>query len=151
MTKARHYKEVDSILRGACVEMGTASGAASRPLTKAEWQKTMIRNTVSQAWRLGRAVALARNKANLGNLGSVVVDALGGSKTARVLVSRKIMEVNRKMYKGHSVGEVVIEALQADEEEDPDPSNPRPAFEGTLTSKLKHHLGGKIANQFISV
>lgn len=95
----------------------------------------MIRNTVSQSWRLGRAVSLARYKANLGNLGPVLVEALGGSSTAKVLFSGKITEVNRTMYKGHSVGEVVIQALQVEEEEEEDPSNPKERYEGTLKSE----------------
>jgi len=136
MTKARHYKEVDSIMRGACVEMGTAAGIAGRPLTKPQVQQCLIRNTVSQAWRIGREVALARHKANLGNLGPVLVEALGGAKTAKVLFSGKIMEVNRKLHKGHSVGEVVIQALQAEEEEEEDPANPQRRFEGMMTSEL---------------
>jgi len=135
MTKARHYKEVDSIMRGACVEMGTAAGTAGRPLTKPQVQQCLIRNTLSQSWRIGREVALARLKANLGNLGPVLVEALGGPKAAKVLFSGKIMEVNRKLYKGHSVGEVVIQALQADEEEDEDPASPRQRFHGTMTSE----------------
>ena len=84
---------------------------------------------------LYRAVSLARHKANLGNLGSVLVEALGGSSTAKVLFSGKITEVNRTMYKGHSVGEVVIQALQVEEEEEEDPSNPKERYEGTLKSK----------------
>ena len=116
--------------------MGTAAGIAGRPLTKPQVQQCMIRNTVSQAWRLGREVALARQKANLGNLSPVLVEALGGSRTANLLFSGKIMEVNRKLRRGHSVGEVVIQALQAEEEEEEDLANPKPQFEGTMTSEL---------------
>lgn len=96
----------------------------------------MIRNTVSQSWHIGREVAPARQKANLGNLGPVLVEALGGSKTAKVLFSGKIMEVNRKLVKGHSVGEVVIQALHAEEEKEEDLANPKLRFEGKMTSEL---------------
>jgi DUF917 family protein len=140
MTKARHYKEVDSIMRGACVEMGTAAGFAGRPLIKPQVQQCLIRNTVSQAWRIGREVALARHKANLGNLGPVLVDACGGTRAAKVLFSGKIMEVNRKLHKGHSVGEVVIQALRAEEEEEEDLMKPKQRFEGMMTSEFKHTL-----------
>jgi DUF917 family protein len=95
----------------------------------------MIRNTVSQSWRLGRAIALARYKANLGNLGPVLVDTLGGKKTAKVLFSGKIVEVNRSMYKGHSVGEVVIQALHIEEEEEEDQTHPKERFEGKISSE----------------
>ena len=129
-------------MRGACVEMGTAAGTAGRPLTKPQVQQCLIRNTLSQSWRIGREVALARLKANLGNLGPVLVEALGGPKAAKVLFSGKIMEVNRKLYKGHSVGEVVIQALQADEEEDEDPARPRQRFHGTMTSEFSSKREG---------
>jgi hypothetical protein len=94
----------------------------------------MVKNTVSQAWRLGKAVALAKKQANLGNLGSILVDSFGGLNTAQVLFSGKIIEVSRRIYKGHTIGEVIIQALAADEE-DEDPDHPRQHFEGTMMSK----------------
>jgi DUF917 family protein len=134
MTKAKHYLDTDAVLRAACVDMGTHAGAAERPLTKAECQLSMVKNTVSQAWRLGKAVALAKKQANLGNLGSILVDSFGGLNTAQVLFSGKIIEVSRRIYKGHTIGEVIIQALAADEE-DEDPDHPRQHFEGTMMSK----------------
>jgi DUF917 family protein len=134
MTKAKHYLDTDAVLRAACVEMGTHAGAAERPLTKAECELSMVKNTVSQAWRLGKAVALAKKQANLGNLGSILVDSFGGLNTAQVLFSGKIIEVSRRIYKGHTIGEVIIQALAADEE-DEDPDHPRQHFEGTMMSK----------------
>ena len=135
MTKCKNDREVDSVMRAACVEMGTHGGAAHKPLSKALCEKSMIKNTVSQAWRLGRAVALATKQANVGNVGSVLVEALGGKETAKVLFAGKILDVGRRLYKGHTLGEVVIQALAADEEEDDDPENPRLKFAGTMKSK----------------
>ena len=94
----------------------------------------MVKNTVSQAWRLGRAVALANKTANIGRIGSVLVDALGGARAAKVLFSGKIVEVNRRIYKGHTVGEIVVKAVAAEEEEEEDPTAPKEKFEGTVTS-----------------
>jgi DUF917 family protein len=136
MTKAKHYKEVDAVLRAGCVEMGTHAGAALRPLTKTQLELMLIRNTISQSWRIGRAVALANKQSNIGNIGSILVDAMGGSKAAKVLFAGKIVELGRRIYKGHTYGEIVIQALAASEEEDEDPSRPRQKFEGTLKSKL---------------
>ena len=95
----------------------------------------MIRNTVSQTWRLGRAVALANKQANVGNVGGVLVEALGGDEAAKVLFAGKIVDVGRRLFKGHSIGEIVIQALTADEEEGDDPDHPRLKFGGTLTSE----------------
>ncbi|KAK8847715.1 hypothetical protein IAR55_005574 [Kwoniella newhampshirensis] len=125
-----------NVSRGACVEMGTHAGVAHRPLTKAQCERAMIKNTVSQAWRLGRAVVLANKQSNVSNIGRILVDALGGDSSARVLFSGKVVDVSRKIFKGHSYGEIVIQALKAEEEEDEDPLNPRERFEGTMTNLI---------------
>lgn len=134
MTRAKTDRETDSVLRAACVEMGTHAGAAQRPLEKAFCEKAMIKNTVSQAWRLGRAVALANKTAQIGNVGRILVDALGGAKTAKVLFAGKVTNVSRTIFKGHSYGEIVIQALAANEEEEDDPANPKDKYEGVMTS-----------------
>jgi DUF917 family protein len=143
MTKVKHYLDQDSILRAACVEMGTHAGAASRPLTRAECDGCMVKNTVSQAWRLGRSVALANKTANIGQIGSVLVDALGGSRASRVLFSGKIMEVNRRLFKGHTVGEIVIKAVGAGEVDEGEAGKEK--FEGTVTSKFEFGQAAKLA------
>jgi hypothetical protein len=90
----------------------------------------MVKNTVSQAWRLGRSVALANKSANIGNIGPVLVDALGGPQASRVLFSGKIVEVNRRIFKGHTIGEIVVKAVAAEDED----GEGRERFEGTVTS-----------------
>lgn len=135
MTSAKHYKDIDRILRAGCVEMGTHADVAARPLDKTFVQKAMVKNTVSQAWRLGRAVALATKQANIGNVGRVLVDAVGGDKAAKVLFAGKIVELGRHMYKGHTYGEITIQALARDEEDDDDPAQPKQHFEGVLKSE----------------
>jgi DUF917 family protein len=93
----------------------------------------MIRSTVSQSWRIGRAVELANMKGNIGNIGDILVETLGGEKTARVLGHGKITDVSRKVYKGHTVGEVSITAVATDAEER---NGAAGSFSGTLQSKL---------------
>lgn len=93
----------------------------------------MVKNTVSQAWRLGRSVALANKTANIGQIGSVLVDALGGKSASKVLFSGKIMEVNRRIFKGHTVGEIVVKAVGAGEEDEGEAGKEK--FEGTVTSE----------------
>jgi DUF917 family protein len=102
----------------------------------------MVKNTISQAWRLGRSVALANKTANIGNIGNVLVDALGGGKASRVLFSGKIVEVNRRIFKGHTVGEIVVKAVAAEDEEDDEGEKEK--FEGTVTSRFLflHKDGG---------
>ena len=138
MTSAKHYLDCDSVMRAACVDMGTHAGAAQRPLTKAECQLSMVKNTVSQSWRIGRAVALAQKQGRLGSLGSILIESMGGRKAAKVLFEGKIVDVGRRMYKGHTVGEVVIQALARDEEEEDDPEYPKEHFEGSLAIPFKN-------------
>ena len=42
------------------------------------------------------------------------------------------------MYKGHTIGEVVIAALSADEDVGDDPDKPEAKFTGTLTIPFKN-------------
>jgi DUF917 family protein len=66
----------------------------------------------------------------------VLVDALGGAVASKVLFSGKIVEVNRRIYKGHTVGEIVVKAVAAGEEEEGDEGEgAKERFEGTVVSK----------------
>ncbi|WWC69837.1 uncharacterized protein I206_103780 [Kwoniella pini CBS 10737] len=137
LTKVKNVKEVDSILRAACMEMGTSAQVVARPLTKTECQKALIRNTVSQSWRIGRAVALANKQSNIDNIGSVLVDSLGGDKAARVLFEGKIVSVGRRLYKGHSYGEIEIHALAGDDTIQ-DPEHSKRTFRGVMKIPFKN-------------
>ncbi|WWC88966.1 uncharacterized protein L201_003881 [Kwoniella dendrophila CBS 6074] len=113
LTKVKHYKEVDSILRAGCMEMGTSANVVARPLTKSQVQKALIRNTVSQSWYIGKQVELANKQGNIDNIGSILVNSLGGSKCSKVLFKGKIVKVGRRLIKGHSYGEIEIQALSS--------------------------------------
>ncbi|KAF9225738.1 hydantoinase [Gyrodon lividus] len=138
MTKAKKDIDVDASLRAACVEMGTHVGQASRPLRAKDLGVSMIVNTVSLSWRIGRAIALARKQSNIGQIGQVIVDAVGGAKTAKVLFSGKITDVRRRLHKGHTIGEVMITALSSDEDIDDDPDKAKERFFGTLVIPFKN-------------
>lgn len=95
--------------------VGTLVGHAIRPLTAEFCQRAMIKNTISLSWRIGRAVMLANKQGRIGDVGNVVIDALGGFSTGRVLFAGKVIEVTRRVYKGHTVGEVTIAPLSQDD------------------------------------
>ncbi|KZO99531.1 hypothetical protein CALVIDRAFT_495066 [Calocera viscosa TUFC12733] len=135
MTKVKVDRDHDSALRAACTEMGTFVGCALAPLTAGYCRKAMIHNTISLSWRIGRAVAYARKSAQLGNVGNVIIDSLGGKETGRVLFSGKIIDVTRSVYKGHTVGRVTIAALQDDGEPT---DGPVEQFQGTLMIPFKN-------------
>lgn len=112
MTKVRKDADVDACMRAACIEMGwviaqrchiaisrvvrTFVGLASRPQRVKNLEVSMIANTVSLSWRIGRAIALARKQSNIDQIGQVVVDAVGGAKTAKVLFNGKITDLRRR-------------------------------------------------------
>jgi len=138
MTKAKRDIDVDASLRAACVEMGTHVGLASCPLSADYVDIAMIKNTVSLSWRIGRAITLARKQSSLSRIGSILVDAVGGSKSAKVLFMGKITDVRRRVYKGHTIGEIVITALALDDDVDDDPDDPTERFIGKLTIPFKN-------------
>ncbi|KAG1877100.1 hydantoinase [Suillus tomentosus] len=139
MTKAKRDIDVDASLRAACVEMGTHVGQASCPLKADYVDNAMIKNTVSLSWRIGRAIALARKQSSLSRIGSILVDAVGGSSSASLLFTGKITDVRRRVYKGHTIGEVVITALTVDDDvDDDDPNCPMERFTGTLLIPFKN-------------
>jgi DUF917 family protein len=74
----------------------THVGMASCPLNTDYVDIAMIKNTVSLSWRIGRAIALARKQSSLSRIGSILVDAVGGSKSAKVLFMGKITDVRRR-------------------------------------------------------
>ncbi|OAX41291.1 hydantoinase [Rhizopogon vinicolor AM-OR11-026] len=138
MTKAKRDIDVDALLRAACVEMGTHVGMASCPLNVDYVDIAMIKNTVSLSWRIGRAIALARKQSSLSRIGSILVDAVGGSRSAKVLFMGKITDVRRRVYKGHTIGEIVINALSLDDDVDDDLDHPMERFIGKITIPFKN-------------
>lgn len=117
MTKAPNDEIVDRALRASCSEMGSRVGMAAKPTTTWRVRKYSIQNTLSLAWRIGRAVALARTTNTLSSVASQIVDAVGGPSTAKVLFSGKIVAVERRLWKGHSYGTIRIAQTAAQEVE----------------------------------
>lgn len=132
MTESKTDRLVDAATRAACTEserspprgisssqsVGTLVGHANRPLTAEFCERAMIKNTVSLSWRIGRAVMLANKQGRIGQVGQIIIDALGGPGTGKVLFAGKITEVSRRVYKGHTVGEISISAIAQDEMDD---------------------------------
>lgn len=109
--------------------MGTLVGHANPPLTAEFCVTAMIKNTLSLSWRIGRAVMLANQEARIGQIGEIVVDAAGGHSGGKVIFVGKIVDVSRRVHKGHTIGEVIIAPLPADNGDDP-------GYQGLLKSEL---------------
>ncbi|KAJ9295481.1 hypothetical protein DTO271G3_5937 [Paecilomyces variotii] len=111
LTGSKDTPSVDRVLRAACVDMGYSAGSANRPLTAKQMREMGILKSHSLAWRLGRAVALARQKGAISTVADDIIKVCG-EKSAGKLFEGKIVSVGERLYKGHSYGEVVVEKLR---------------------------------------
>lgn len=90
--------------------MGSHVARAQGPCSGKNTKAYVIENTISLAWRIGRAVALCRSRNQIDSVADAIIEEVGGNKSAKVLFKGKIVSVERKTIKGHVHGEVVISA-----------------------------------------
>ena len=101
MTKATSDLQVEKIIRASLAQMGSSVGCADAPVTGAETKRWVVEHTISQSWRIGRAVAKARQSNRVDKVAESIVDECGGSDAARVLWKGKIVGVERTLRMGH--------------------------------------------------
>lgn len=118
MPSSSNDKMVDEILRAACVSMGLAVGAATKPHTAKQVQDFSVLNTVSLAWRIGRSIAQSTINNSLSTVAETIIDEVGGPDSAKVLFRGKIIEVENRLYKGHNHGVVHVKAFKDDDDDD---------------------------------
>lgn len=109
VSQAKSDKVVERLLRAALSELGSLAGVAVAPASGAEYKRWAIHNTISQSWRIGRAVHLARLFNGLDTMTESIINACGGPDAAKVLWRGKIVSVKRTLRKAHLYGECVIE------------------------------------------
>jgi DUF917 family protein len=114
MPTATSDLKVEQVIRAALSQMGSAVGTADAPVTGAETRRWAVEHTISLSWRIGREVARARKENRIDSIAESIVDAIGGSRTGRVLFKGKIVGVERKLYIGHVYGEILIEGTGAE-------------------------------------
>ncbi|KAI0088853.1 DUF917-domain-containing protein [Irpex rosettiformis] len=105
---------VETILRTVTTEMGSRSGVSMAPLSRGTCQEYGLSHSVSQAWRIGRAIALCRAKNDIKSVPKAILELQNGA----CLFIGKIFNVHREVRKGFTWGSVTIVPLRADEEED---------------------------------
>ena len=115
MTESSSDKIVDLALRAACSEMGSRVGMASKPTRGEIVQKLSIRNTISLAWRIGRAILKCQRNTEISLVADRIIEEVGGPRTARKLFAGKIVQVDSHLHKGHTYGNLKIDALSATE------------------------------------
>jgi DUF917 family protein len=129
MTKTDQDMDVDRVIRAPCIEMGSYVGMVGKPTTAKRIHEYAVTNTLSQAWRIGRCIALAKITNTLQTLDDQLITELGGPSSAKLLFRGKIIAVERRLNKGHSYGEITIEQLSRSDEEFP---NSKPVKVGGL-------------------
>ncbi|CAK5262863.1 unnamed protein product [Mycena citricolor] len=129
-------KQIERIFRAALSEMGSHVGCAKGPCTGLNTKRFVVENTISLAWRIGRAVALCRSKNQTDSVAEAIIEQVGGSDSAKVLFKGKIVSVERKTVHGHVYGEVVISA--ADVSGSGPGASAQPQFSGSLKIPFKN-------------
>jgi DUF917 family protein len=117
MTKAPTELAVERALRAALSQMGSHVGCAKGPVSGANTKKWVIENTMSLAWRIGRAVALSRCTNMVDTVAESIIDEVGGPDSAKVLFKGKIVGVERVLRMGHAYGEVIIDSTTGEAKE----------------------------------
>ncbi|KAK1237247.1 hypothetical protein MKX08_002872 [Trichoderma sp. CBMAI-0020] len=114
VSQAKSDKVVEWLLRAALSELGSLAGVAVAPASGVEYKRWAVRNTISQSWRIGRAVHLARLLNGLDTMTESIISECGGPDAAKVLWRGKIVSVKRTLRKAHLYGECVIEGEGGD-------------------------------------
>ncbi|OHW99396.1 hydantoinase oxoprolinase [Colletotrichum incanum] len=141
MTRAPNDEIVDRALRASCSEMGSRVGMAAKPTTSDKVRKFGVLNTVSLAWRIGRCIATCQATNTMSTVAESIIDEAGGPEAAKVLFKGKIVKVERRLFKGHSYGEVHIAAFESGDEDEAANNNNRAvavALGGTLKIPFKN-------------
>jgi len=106
-TEAASARWLERLARAGTVAMGCTAGFALPPLTGREVKAWSVRYTVSQAWRLGRAVVEAR--AEKRSPVETILEREGG----RLLFSGRIVELERATTAGFARGRFEMEGAGA--------------------------------------
>ncbi|KAI1497220.1 hydantoinase [Biscogniauxia marginata] len=118
MPKATSDLQVERVLRAALSQMGSHTGAAEAPISGAECRRWVVEHTLSQSWRIGRAVARARRSNRVDDVAETILAECGGPEAGRVLWKGKIVGVERTLRMGHVYGECVIEGADVVDRDD---------------------------------
>lgn len=101
---------LEKMIRATLSQLGARVGTINGYNDLEDMARWSITNTTSQAWRIGRAVFLARQKNMVDDVSRLVIDANGGPKSGREIFRGKIMRVDRRLEGGYSVGDVHIQS-----------------------------------------
>ncbi|KAK1235046.1 hypothetical protein PQX77_001737, partial [Marasmius sp. AFHP31] len=119
LTKAKNEHLVETIMRTITTEMGSGAALTAPPMKMSDSRDYGVMRTQSQAWWLGRAVALCRQKNDLKAIPREILKIQNGA----CLFVGKIINVSREVRAGFTWGELTISRLRDEEMEDTDSSS----------------------------
>ncbi|PWN48066.1 Hydantoinase/oxoprolinase [Violaceomyces palustris] len=105
---------VENILRTICTELGSSAATSHQPLAASVCKQFSACGTLSQAWRLGRALSDCRKRNDLKSIPRALTELQSGN----LLFSGKIMNVEREVREGFTWGFVKIVSFKESTEED---------------------------------
>lgn len=114
MSRAKDNYAVESFMRVVTTEMGSSAALIPAPMTVTEARDYGVRRTLSQAWGIGRAIAMCRQKSDLKSVPDEILKLQNG----KLVFIGKIVDVSREVRAGFTWGEVKIARLREDELED---------------------------------
>ncbi|KAI0170963.1 hypothetical protein BJ166DRAFT_208485 [Pestalotiopsis sp. NC0098] len=100
---------LENILRTTAVELGLGCAVCANPLAGSVIKEYAVPNTLSQAWFLGKAVHLARRQK------VDHVDAIFAETPGKLLYRGKIVDVQRYIGGGYTMGVVIIAPVEDDD------------------------------------
>lgn len=98
-------KHLENHFRRVVVEMGCSGGVVISVLKKADLASKTIHYSISRAWRLGKAVLLARE------CNQSPVEAITKHEGGKLLITGKIVEVLRETTGGFIKGHLKVEGI----------------------------------------
>lgn len=106
--RTKSNRDVEDILRTVCVQMGQAAGISLGALTGHQVKRNTAQRTISLAWYLGRAVALAHlDKQD-------IVDSILAIYPGKLIMTGKIVRVVRDVVAGFTEGFVELVSLNSE-------------------------------------
>ncbi|KAJ7284699.1 hydantoinase/oxoprolinase [Mycena rebaudengoi] len=114
LSKVKNDHFVESLMRAVTTEMGSAAALCCPPLAISEVRDYGVPRTLSQAWRIGRAIAICRQTNNMKG----VPDAILKLQNGACLFVGKIVNCSREVRAGFTWGEIRIAQLHDEELED---------------------------------
>lgn len=102
---------LEKMRRSSLSQIGSRVGTVNGIVPIKDMANWCITNTTSWAWRIGRAVMLARQQNKIESIPQVIIDAAGGPECGKLAFTGKVIGVDRRLEGGYSVGEITLQSL----------------------------------------